>query len=62
VEGAYICERDGSSFSRMGNSALVEAVNEAVMSGCDTHAIVFDDDRVKIMSLLREIRFDLFAE
>jgi hypothetical protein len=47
VEGAYICERDGSSFSGMGNSSLVEAVNEAVMSGCETHASMFNDDRSK---------------
>jgi hypothetical protein len=47
VEGACICERDGSSFSGMGNSSLVEVVNGAIMSGCETPASVSNDERSK---------------
>jgi hypothetical protein len=47
VGGAYVRERNGSNPSGMGNSSLVKVVNEAVLSGCETHASMFNNDRSK---------------
>jgi hypothetical protein len=38
---------DGSSFSGMGISSLVEVANEAVMSACESHTSMSNDDRNK---------------
>jgi hypothetical protein len=62
VGEAYVCERDGSSFSGMGNSSLVEVANEAVMTGVSPIRVCLIITGIKIMSLFVELKIDLFAE
>jgi hypothetical protein len=47
VGEAYVYGGDGSSFSGMGISSLADVTNEAVMSGCESHKSMSNDDRNK---------------
>jgi hypothetical protein len=54
VGEAYVCEKDGNSFSGMGISSLVKVTNEAVMSGCESHTSMSNDDRNKVEEFIYE--------